>query len=207
MIESILRQAVNPAIWCSFGKDSLLLLRLALAAGFNGPCYYFGDELSDLAQRTIIDNDLTVYSWPATNRYAVPSGQKWVQVDEYLIGDRLVPFISSIVEGDHCNHMQFTQRYARPFHYPHDVTLTGYKCGETNEAVGATFPQELDIGVTRLAHPLYDWTDEQVIEALGFTSPDENAVEYCEECLTFIESSNWDRDAALARFRSRFNFN
>lgn len=204
-VRKILENAEHPTVWLSFGKDSLLVLRMALEAGFDGPCYFFGDQLSDLAQQTILEHDLTVYSWPASDRYLIPDGDSLAQVDEYQIGVKRIPFISPVVTGEHCDHGEY-QRFSRSFAYPHDVTLTGYKRSDWNEAVGVTFPQEINIGVTRLVHPLYDWTDGQVIEALGFTPPEENTVEYCNECLAMIESSDWDRDAALVNFRRRFNF-
>ena len=67
-VREALERAKNPALWLSFGKDSLFLLRLALDAGFNGPCYHFGDELNALAKQTILDHVLTVFSWPCTDR-------------------------------------------------------------------------------------------------------------------------------------------
>ena len=199
-----LQHAKNPAIFCSFGKDSLLVLRMALDAGFTGLCYYFGDTLNALAQQMVIDNDLTVYSWPATNRYVVPDCEGWAQVDEYLLGDQLLPILSPITRGQNCEHMNFTRRFTRTFSYPHDVTLTGYKRSDENAAIGISFPREFQLGTTRIVNPLYDWSDDQVIGALGFT-PEEESVEYCNECLGTLQ--HMDRDAALAGFRSRFQLN
>jgi hypothetical protein len=203
-MRKLLARARNPALWLSFGKDSLLVLKLALDAGFTGPCYYFGDELSDFAQQVIINHALTVYSWPATNRYLVPSGDKWAQVDEFLVGNALVPALSPVVQGDDCTHLQFHNRFTKQIHYPHDVTLTGYKRSDINEAVGVNFPREINLGFTRLVHPLYDWSDDEVLTRLGYTPPEENSVAYCDRCLAAIESL--DRDAALASFRRRFHF-
>lgn len=205
MLDEILARAKSPAILASFGKDSLLLVKLAVQTGFKGPIYHLGVELSELAKQAIIEHDLTVYAWPSANRYLIPDGEKLVQVDEFILGRVLIPTISPVVEGDRCDHGNYL-RFTRPFKYPHDITLMGYKRGESNGAVGVTFPRELDIGVTRLVNPLYDWTDKQVIDALSFTPPDDNSVEYCNECLAIINSSNWDRDAALVNFRRRFNF-
>lgn len=198
-----LLNARNPAIWLSFGKDSLLVLKLALEQRFTGPCYYFGEKLSNFAQQAIIDHSLTVYSWPATNRYVVPDGQEWAQVDEYLVGGQLIPMLSPVTRGENCDHMQFTRRFTKTLKYSHDITLTGYKYADENEAIGVKFPREFDLGFTRIVNPLYDWSDERVINALGFTPP-EGAIEYCNKCLTQLETI--DRDAALASFRGRFNF-
>ena len=203
-LNQVLAQATNPAVLCSFGKDSLLLLQLALNGGFSGPVYYFGERLPEHAEQMIIDG-LTVYSWPATNRYVVPNGEGLAQVDEYLLGEALIPLVSPITEGGDCDHGEW-QRYLSPFKWPHDVTLTGYKHGETCAAVGMDFPAEINLGLTRLVNPLYEFSDSEVREALGRDVPDDNAVEYCAECLTYIDN-NLDRDAALAGFRHRFSFN
>ena len=200
-----LAQAVSPAVLCSFGKDSLLLLQLALNAGFTGPVYYFGEQLPRHAEQMVIDRQLTVYSWPAANRYIVPNGAGLAQVDEYLLGETLIPLVSPIVESEHCDHGTW-QRYTRPFHWPHDITLTGYKRGETCEAVSVDFPPTINLGVTTLINPLYEFSDDEVREALGENVPDDNATTYCAECLSYL-TSNLDRPAALANFRRRFNFN
>lgn len=204
-VNSALAQAANPALLCSFGKDSLLLLQLALDSGFTGPVYYLGEYLPKHAEQVVVNRSLTVYSWPATNRYVVPNGDGLAQVDEYLLGETLLPLVSPVVKGDDCTHGQWS-RFTRPFHWQHDVTLTGYKRGETCTAVGRDFPAEVNIGITRLVSPLFEFSDSDVVAALGHEPPDDNAVEYCAECLRFI-NDNLNRNAALANFRRRFNFN
>jgi len=204
-MREIFEHATNPALWLSFGKDSLLLLQFALEAGFIGPCYFFGDELSDFARQVISDHSLTVYSWPSADRYLIPDGEGLTQIDEYVIGKARVPLISSVVAGERCAHGEY-RRFTRRFDYKHDITLTGYKKSDVSGVIGMTFPRELDIGVTRIINPLYDLTDEEVIAQLGFTPPDNSPVEYCDKCLATIQSSDWDREAALAGFRQRFGF-
>ena len=209
-IRNILAEAKAPALFCSFGKDSLLLLHLAREAGFTGAIYYFGEELTETGKKMVIEDDLTVFSWPASDRYLIPNGNELALVDEYLVGTTLVPSISRVVKGNDCSHGEF-QQFLKPFHYPHDITLTGYKQGETCEAIGISFDREIDIGTTKLVAPLFDWTDDDVfaaLETLGIEPPpSDNEVEFCDECLNLISISDWDRDAALAGFRSRFNFN
>lgn len=208
-VREALVKAKNPALLCSFGKDSLLLLRLLRDEGFNGAIYYLGEELSELAKAVIVRDGLTVYSWPPINRYVVPEGEEFMQVDEFLLGNVALPVLTPIKEGDDCAHGRF-QRYAKPFHFPHDVTFTGYKQGETFEAVGMDFPMEFDIHITRFISPLFEFSDEQVFEALdhlGITYERDNAVEFCNECMNAIINDQWDRQATLTAFRSRFSFN
>jgi hypothetical protein len=207
-LRETLGAATNPALWCSFGKDSLLLLRLAKDAGFHGPIYYFADELTGLAERYVVEDDITVYSWPPADRYLVPNGSELAQIDEYVVGQKVVPLVSPVRLGSRCTHGEF-ERYRRPSAYLHDITLTGYKRDETCPAVGVTFPAVLDIGVTKLVSPLYDWTDQQVYDAcryLGIQYEESNSVEYCDNCLNIINQSDWDRAASLAAFRQRFGF-
>lgn len=204
-MKEILESAKSPAIWLSFGKDSLLVLKLALAAGFDGPCYHFGGELSKFAKQVILEHDLTVYSWGCGDRYLIPDGEGLAQVEEFVIGSAIVPFVSPVVEGECCDHGEY-KPFTRIFDYRHDITLTGYRKSDWLDAVGVTFPREMDLGITRIVNPVYDLTDEQVVEQLGFKPPEENQVEYCRSCLQAIKSSGWDRNAALVNFRRRFNF-
>lgn len=205
-----LSRATNPALLLSFGKDSLLLLRLARGVGFRGPCYYFGDDLSALAASIVVDNDLTVYSWPATNRYVIPDGDRFAQVDEYLMGNVLLPTVSPIVAGTNCDNHKIPQRFTSPFYFPHDVTLWGYRKSDSCEAIRTTFAREFSIGPTTLNAPLYDLSGNDVYaacETLGIEYEDSNEVQFCDACLNAILNDDWNKSAALAGFHERFKLN
>jgi len=67
-ISETLSTARNPAVLCSFGSDSTLLLHFARQVRRDIPVYYFGDSLPDLAAQLVINDDLTIFNYaPAVN--------------------------------------------------------------------------------------------------------------------------------------------
>jgi len=209
-LQSVLDNAKSPALFLSFGKDSLLLYHLAKEVRRDLTLYTFGDTLSSFAEQFIMDNDLMVIRYAPADRYLVPNGDGLALVDEFALNDIRVPLVHPIVRGADCAHGVSTKRTPQ-FRFPHDVVLYGYKSGETCDAIGTTFPKEMMIGGSKFVAPLYELTDFDVYEALETLGVDppmpDNELEFCDECLNAVIASDWDKNAALAGFRSRFQFN
>lgn len=207
---SYIKKAQRPALFLSFGKDSLLLLHLVRAVRPDIAIYYFGDDLSSFAEQFIMDNDLTVMNYAPVDRYLVPNGDELALIDEYALNDTRIPLVTPIVKGNDCQH-GLPEKRTPAFSYGHDLTLWGYKRGESCDAVGVDFPKEMNIGGSKFIAPLYEMTDADVFEALETLGidyePEKNEIEFCDECINAVISSDWDRDAALAGFQSRFGFN
>lgn len=207
-IRTRLESAKHPSLLCSFGKDSLLLLHITHEIKPDIPIIYFGDKLTAQAEQTIKALDLTVFSYAPADRYLVPNGNGLALIDEYSFGQARVPLVNEIVEGK-CSHMIPTMRTPL-FNYKFDLTLAGYKRGESCPAVGTSFPQEIDLGVTRIYSPLFNWTDCEVFNALddmGIAySRDSDRWEMCRDCLNEIENYEWNRALSLSAFRTRFQF-
>ena|ERR1043165_4304398 len=212
-LNHLLNSARNPALLCSFGSDSTLLLHFARQVRRDIPVYYFGDDLPEFAQQLVINDDLTVFSYAPADRYLVPHDEELALIDEYDINGQRVPMVSKVkvsrgtcaVESDERNRQRTPS-----FYFPHDLVLWGYKLSDHVELIDTTFEREIQIGHTRFVAPLYDLTTDQVLNALdalglGYVTSDD--AEICDECLNAIVNSDWDRDAALAGFRSRFNYN
>jgi hypothetical protein len=88
--------------------------------------------------------------------------------------------------------------------------LWGYRKSDWCDAVVTTFAREVVIDDIHYIAPLYDLTEDQVgnaLDALDLTYVTDDHAEFCEECLSTIISLDWDKDAALAGFRSRYHFN
>jgi hypothetical protein len=204
-----LNSAQRPALLCSFGSDSTLLLHFARQAKRDIPVYFFGGSLPELAQQLVINDDLTVLSYAPADRYLVPQGDGMVLVEEYDINGQRVPMVSPVkVSRETCTAESSWGR-TPSFHFPHDIVLWGYKRTDRHPLIPATFEREIQLGHTKFVAPLYDLTDEQIsdaLTALGLDYVREDAAEFCDECLSAIVA-HWDRDAALAGFRSRFHFN
>lgn len=208
-ISHVLEAAKRPALFLSFGKDSLLLYHLAREVNLGITTYYFGDELSAFAEQFIIRNELSVFSYAPADRYLVPNGEGLALIDEYALNNTRIPVITPIVSGDNCRH-GISQVRTPAFRFPHDKVLWGLKRGETCEAVGVTFEKEIDLGSLTVYAPLYEMTDADVYQALETLeipySNERNEIEFCDDCLNAVINSDWDKSAALAGFRRRFNF-
>jgi hypothetical protein len=209
----ILSAAVSPAMLCSFGSDSMLLLSIVREVRPTTVLYYFGDDLPEFAQQLVINDDLTVFSYAPADRYLVPRGEGLALIDEYDINGQRVPMVSKVkvsrgtcaVESDERNRQRTPS-----FYFPHDLVLWGYKLSDHVELIDTTFEREIQIGHTRFVTPLYDLTTDQVLnalDALGLDYVTNDDAEICDECLNAVVNSDWDRDAALAGFRGRFNYN
>lgn len=209
-ISDVLANAKSPALLLSFGKDSLLLQHLAREICPNITLYTFGDSLSAFAEQFIIKNDLTVFRYAPADRYLVPNGEGLALVDEFALNGTRIPLVHPIVKGDDCRH-GVSEKRTPQFRFSHDVTLWGYRATDWCDAVGTTFDKEIQLGGSRFYAPLYDFTDVDVFEALETLeieyADEPNELEFCEDCLNAVNSSDWDRDAALAGFRHRFQFN
>jgi hypothetical protein len=211
-ISSILSTAQHPALLCSFGSDSTLLLHFARQVRRNIPVYFFGDELPKLARQMVIHDDLTVLSYAPADRYLMPHGEGTALIEEYDFNGQRVPMVSPVVSGPRGT---CTVESKRPptssFYFPHDVVLWGYRATDHHDLLGnVTFEREIQLGHTRFIAPLYDLTTDQVFNMLDVLELDyvsDDAAEFCDECLNAVISSDWDRNAALAGFRARFNLN
>lgn len=211
IIGEALSTAEHPALLCSFGSDSALLLHYARQVRRDLPVYFFGDELPELAQQMVINENLTVFSYAPADRYLVPRGQGLALIDEYDINGQRVPMVSKVTSGprETCAGESSQQRTAS-FYFPHDVILWGYRSEDRDEIVNVTFDREIRLGHTRFVAPLYDLTTDQVLnalDALGLDYIADDGARFCDNCLNAIIASDWDRDAALAGFKGRFNFN
>src|ERR1043165_1863071 len=95
-IADLFATARNPALLCSFGSDSTLLLHFARQVRRDVPVYYFGDDLPEFAQQLVIDDDLTVFSYAPADRYLVPRSKGLALIDEYDINGQRVPMVSKV---------------------------------------------------------------------------------------------------------------
>lgn len=213
-LERQLEKAKNPVVLSSWGKDSLLLLYSLSRMDRNLPVVWFGGKLSIRGKRVIQELGLSVYSWPAIDRYLIPNGNGLSLVSEYMIGNRRMPSITDIEVNENGLDLQSAKRIATElqttaFPFPWDIVLWGYKQCDQHPLLATEFEQEIQFGTTRLISPLYDLTDEEVLAALDELSVDydpnfSDDIQIRPEVFAAIESMEWDRDHSLSTFRQRF---
>jgi hypothetical protein len=157
-IRAKLEAAQNPALFLSFGKDSLVLLHLVREAGGDPRLFWFGNKLPSHAHRIINDWNLTVFSYAPAVRYRVED----TLISEYSVGDGRFPVARDIsVDGE-----KVPATTTPFFAYDADVTFWGYKVSDRHPLVTATLEPEIQLGPTRMVAPLYHFTDEEVLRMI-----------------------------------------
>lgn len=223
-IRESLDGAKNPALLCSFGKDSLLLLHLALQIYPNLAIIWYkhraNKEQRRFAERIIQEWDLTVLSYSPADTYFLP-GDSLTLVDEMSFGPHRLPLLTDTKQGTEC---AVTLKGERTpfFGYDFDVTLWGYKrSDEVGPLFKTPFAEDFKFGVSRFVAPLYDLTDGEVLRAIEECGIPYEAVDdsvsvctncltsdepvYCPEAQSLIDPIVWDKGFALETFKQRFN--
>jgi 3'-phosphoadenosine 5'-phosphosulfate sulfotransferase (PAPS reductase)/FAD synthetase len=227
-IKELIKRATKPAVMCSFGKDSLLLLCLAREFKPDIDVLWFPDgmnrEQKRYAEKIIKDWDLTahstVYAYAPVSRYFLPNEEGLTLVDEYLFGEQRMPLLTDIAEGSNCA-ANISREKTECFVSPWDVILHGYKETDWHFISNGYFPAGgFQLGDSKLYMPLRHWTDGQVLQAIKDLGIDyeqiDDSLPLCTRCLTGtgqvfcpdlkkeIPAIDWNQQEALQTFRERF---
>lgn len=188
-IQQVLDSAKNPVLLCSFGKDSLVLLKLVRDIKPEIPILWFRDHLDPFAARIIREWDLSVWGYAPTIRYQVDN----TVVSEYAIGDARLPLLQDVSENGKSVGTMTTPQFS----YSWSETLWGYKKSDSHPLVGRTLDADFQLGPTRMIAPLYDLSDEEV-----FALIDELTIPYQPICDDVLPSDlpNVPRGTFQARF-------
>lgn len=168
-----LTEAENPTLLCSFGMDSLVLLRAVLDTRPDTTILHFYDHLNPFANKIICDWDLTVASYAPACRYRVED----TVISEYAIGNARLPLLQDISKNGKPVGVVTTPQ----FNYDFDLTLFGYRKSDTHRLVNTVFPQSFQLGPTQMYAPLYEYSDDDVREAINELSIPYEA--YCDDAL------------------------
>jgi hypothetical protein len=163
--ETQIREYAHPVLYCSFGKDSMVLLHLMYSNGIRMPVVYYRDPWFPRKNRfanLIIDSYLLeCHDYPP------------LRVSEYSIGPASVAALfNNTIEyqdGDDekeflCG-VNFLMRPCGNFNYPWDVGFVAHKSCDTDQIYGV-IPLHSEI-VYRdegpdFVFPLKEWTHEDV---------------------------------------------
>lgn len=189
-IDSTLEFYKNPAILCSFGKDSLLLLWMIRNWIRPLPVIFFQlpwfSRKRAFAQQIIAEWELEVYSPPPVGFTICSNNGKSEVVYHYKIGQQTLQMplgqqslnlrpdwlcgINTLLKG--------------PFgsqEWPWDVAFCGHKSSDIDPVRG-NVPLQVSIhqmaNACHLAYPLKDFTDEDVWECHRLYSLPENQLRY-----------------------------
>ncbi len=180
VIRAVLERYKAPALWCSFGKDSMVLLHLLRRLGVNLPLVFYTDpwfpKKYAFAHEIIAEWDLEVHD------YAPFAVTLWEGVEimaftnHYQIGHNTAAPLhlpKNILPPEPgkkwiCGLNDLLRRPTGTFTYPFDVALVGHKSSDQDQIAGK-IPLHCDIKqnaghCTDAAFPLREWSDSDVWE-------------------------------------------
>lgn len=206
-LKETLRRAERPALLCSFGKESLVLLDMVRQIRPDVAVIHFYDHLHPQVAEIFKGWNLELLSWRPAAWYLVPDGDDVVLVSEYSFGDARLPVLRDVVDGEDCQWEKRPTLLTEAFDYPFDVTIFGYRReDERHPVMREPFPRQFQLGPTKMVSPLYWWNTEKVMKAvsrLPYAPVTQDAVRMCAKCREGL--SGWDRQASLDFFDRRFN--
>lgn len=224
-IRQALAEAQCPAVMCSFGKDSLLLLWLVREVNPNVPVLWFRNGVANekFARQIIRQLNLIVYGWHPALVYPLANNGDRSLIQEFSFGNENLPLITDLAPGTRCGKVAFADRTPQMF-LPFDLLLTGYKDSDSHWLKGDSelFADDLRVGRAKVRAPIRHMSDEQVRAAVfELNIPYEehdDALPMCTRCMTEntdtvfcpevgheIPAEEYDARLALETFRQRFN--
>lgn len=181
-LHGILRSARDPVLCWSGGKDSTFLLLLAKKLNYNLPVLMFS-HFWTRRQKEFIKDIIQKYGVSAF--FYRPSRLEYRKphiVSHYLIGNAEMPVIFDHIHMDsRCGVDLGLEALQGPYPlYLWDVTLTGSKKDDSHPLI-----ETLDFknfrSSTQIICPLWEWTNQEVIEATALLGLDFNFKAYQEE--------------------------
>ncbi len=219
-----LDEAQKPVLWWSGGDNSTLLL--VMLRGLGRPFDivqmrdFWNKEQKEQADFYIRKWNLKVFSYPSVTTSLIGEGDELSVVFEYAVDGSKMPLIKDIVNGTRCiAELQGQHLNYSPVEWTHYIV--GSKKSDRHYAMDSLVPSERwKIGDAEMYAPLYDWTDQEVKDALfeyGIEPKkvDEGDVQFCTKCLhgveTFCPKENvmippvqWSAETNLSNFRAAY---
>lgn len=231
-IKAALETAQSPAVMCSFGKDSMLLLAEARKLNPTMPVIWFRTP-NAFARRMIMEWDLEAWCWEPSDVYVVPNDNGLTLVREQAFGRQVFPVLLDIEAGTQCIADVLPKRTPRLF--PHfDVIFSGFKESDYHWSMGGQgfFPADgWRLGNAKVYAPLRHLTDEQVwaeiraadipydVERYDNGGDDSDCIRACTQCLQSgigrvfcpkaqaeVDRVQWSSSDSLHAFRTKFGF-
>lgn len=181
VINTVLAQAKNPALMCSFGKDSMVLLHILRSNNINLPVIFYTDpwfpKKYSFAHSLIAEWDLTVYDYPPIAVTMWEGESIMAFTNHYQIGDiskgGILQLPKNIIPPEDgkkwiCGLNDILRRPTSGFNYPWDVVLVGHKDTDEDQIAGKV---KLHCDVKKnngiapdVAFPIRHFTDSDIWE-------------------------------------------
>ena len=175
LIKKSVESSKNPAVLCSFGKDSIVLLHLARQIMSDIPVIYFREPFfpkkSRFANEMIEKWNLVAYDFPPFNIHTLQKDDSFEVIKLYSVGADdfiFMPFgIEKYKEGEKffCSKHDLLERpTGRLNEFKWDTLFIGHKSVDTNPLLG-DIPLVKDTAqfeVTKFCYPLRHWTNNDI---------------------------------------------
>lgn len=174
LVRTLMRRAERPAIMCSFGKDSMVLLHLVRSEGLRLPVIFhreaFLPKKYAFSRKVIALWNLAVYDFPPLQTAVQEHAGNYEIVNYYPAGARpcIVPTGLTAPAGTEKPLCALHDLYLKPtgtFNYPWDVVFHGHKSSDVDPVYGpvplaADFARNIDSASA--VFPLRHFTDADV---------------------------------------------
>lgn len=174
VIDTALAEFKHPAIMCSFGKDSMVVLHLVQKVRPDLPVIFHREPFQPhkyaFANKVILEMGLRVYDYPASGTAVQEGGGELEIVSRYMVGRDhcIVPTgIRPPVEGEPlvCGLADIYHKPLGAFRYPWDLVFHGHKSCDVDPVMGvvglaADFARNVDS--VSACFPIRHFTDEEV---------------------------------------------
>ena len=176
LIDKVLREYKNPALMCSFGKDSMVLLDLLLRHSIKLPVIFHRDpwwpKKYAFADGIILEWNLEVHDYPPAKVTLWEGEAIMAFTNHYQIGPQaLLQLPKNILQPQFgepflCGLKQVLGRPTGTYQYPFDVVLVGHKSSDEDQIAGKV-PLHVDVKLNGgaapdAAFPLRGWTDKDI---------------------------------------------
>jgi 3'-phosphoadenosine 5'-phosphosulfate sulfotransferase (PAPS reductase)/FAD synthetase len=176
VINQVLAHYKRPALMCSFGKDSMVLLHLLREMGCNLPIVFHRDPWFPskyaFAEAIIQDWQLEVHDYPPSAVTLWEKNDIVAFTNHYQIGPRRFLHLPKNIlppeEGKKwlCGLREVLGRPTGAFNYPFDVAFIGHKSSDKDQMAGSvTLHTDIKQNAGTApdgAFPLRHWTDADV---------------------------------------------
>lgn len=172
LIDGVLASAKNPAIMCSFGKDSMVVLDMVMKRRRLKVIFHrepLQHHKYEFANRIIRDMDLHVIDYPPLGTTIREENGETEIVNHYQIGGSYVYLPTGLRPQSHgrtiCALEDIYNKPTGTFNYPFDVAFHGHKSSDVDPVLGAV-PLKVDMSLNPIsasaAFPIRHFTDEDV---------------------------------------------
>lgn len=174
LVKRVLDGARNPCVMCSFGKDSIVVLHMALRYGKPKVVFHrepFQHEKYDYANKVMRDWHLHIVDYPPLTT-SVHDGAEFEIVNHYHAGRGYVYLPTGIRPPDPLDESPLIcgleDIYGKPtgtFNYPFDWALHGHKSVDVDPILGAVpliSDASVNLGSISAAFPLRHFTNDEV---------------------------------------------